>query len=79
MPASLPAQDHQTLEFQVGLEYVYMLVFVLCVSSVRVFDGLADHRVLLLKPTCGNLFLCRIIIYWTEQLHCIFIDKKIIY
>ena len=54
MPASLPAQDHQTLEFQVGLEYVYILIFVLCVSSVSVLDGLADHRVLLLKPTCGN-------------------------
>ena len=54
MPASLPAQDHQTLEFQVGLEYMYILIFVLCVSSVRLLDGLADYRVLLLKPTCGN-------------------------
>ena len=54
MPASLPAQDHQTLEFQVGLEYVYILIFVLCVSSVSVLDGLAYHRVSLLKPTCGN-------------------------
>ena len=63
MPASLPAQDHQTLEFQVGLEYVYILIFVLCVLSVPVLDGLADHRVLLLKPTCGNLFLCRIVVY----------------
>ena len=54
MPASLPAQDHQTLEFQVGLEYVYILIFVLCVSSVSVLDGLADHRVLPLKRTCGN-------------------------
>ena len=63
MPASLPAQDHQTLEFQVGLEYVYILIFVLCVSSVRLLDGLADYRVSLLKPSCGNLFLCRIIIY----------------
>lgn len=44
MPASLPAQDHQTLEFQVGLEHVYTLIFVLCVSSVRVLGGLADHR-----------------------------------
>ena len=63
MPASLPAQDHQTLEFQVGLEYVYILIFVLCESSVRLLDGLADHRVSLLKPSCGSLFLCRIIIY----------------
>ena len=63
MPASLPAQDHQTLEFQVGLEYVYILIFVLCESSVRLLDGLADHRVSLLKPSCGNLFLFRIIIY----------------
>ena len=54
MPASLPAQDHQTLEFQVGLEYMYILIFVLCVSSVRLLDGLADYLVLLLKPTCGN-------------------------
>ena len=46
MPASLPAQDHQTLEFQVGLEYVYILIFVLCVSSVRVLGDLANHRVL---------------------------------
>jgi len=63
MPASLPAQDHQTLEFQVGLEYVYILIFLLCVSSVGVVGGLADHRVSLLTPFCGNLFLCRMIIY----------------